>query len=158
MKKEEWFPKKLDDLRRRFEAGHGPSLLDAAELCVANCWAQPQWISEAMLEVVTGTRSLVAKGRGNDLDRTEDRRAFMRWSWASVYLRNKRLLPGYGHPATRAGAFAYASELLRGSDAQAEPATVENSYDKVQRAIKGGKADIYFAAANARLPQTAPGK
>ena len=161
MTPDEYFEQEVARLRNEWEAGRFDALIELVMLA-ADFRPLPLWAAEAAAEQLTaaingippsaGARD-TSRGRAGGIVARLDQDALhlMRWNVASWALgdivggddsaRRKRtrkeLTKGKG---TREEAFALASELLRGSTAQASPDAVKKSYDLVNHEIRAGNA------------------
>jgi hypothetical protein len=144
----DFFETQLADYERAWQAGSFPHLIMAVMLCAENGYPLPKWTAEAVLEVLKTALNTGAKagkrGQGSP------RRAYaynvthhLRWWWASYWLTHRKELQHHGHKPTRDGAFAYTSELLRGTAGRGSADSVKDSYELVRKAIKRGK-DVNF--------------
>jgi hypothetical protein len=75
-----------------------------------------------------------------------DRVHYLRWSWASHWLANRKQLKPFGYAPTRDGAFEFTSKLLRGTRMRGSVDAIRDSYRLVERARKRGELARYEAA------------
>jgi hypothetical protein len=155
---EQFITDELATHKRKWEAGSFLDLIKAFLLCTDNGHPIPDWIAEAVKkelisafnegttasgkETTASGKETTASGkakRGQASPTAKYRNnviASLRWSNA---LANRKSLHHWGHPTTREGAFAFASERLRGTIAQGEPDAIEKSYKQVEKARKRGE-------------------
>lgn len=129
----------LAELERRWlDEKYYPAVIEAFEWCAGNFLPLPDWLAQAIRGALQLT--LARGGRdGNDRkggflpQARQIEKHEVRWSLAKHWLVHRDTLPSLGFAATRDGAFAFASELLRGTSAQGSADRVEASYDLIER-------------------------
>jgi hypothetical protein len=131
----EWFSLELNRLESEWQAGRFGALVEAAALCGWNRLPHPEWLVAANLEQLERTLNgepSVESGRGRP---TTPEIHEIRWRAARRWLSSpwRETLPAFGHPATRAGAFAKTSEDLARTAAQGSAASIEASFKMVER-------------------------
>jgi hypothetical protein len=147
MTPQEAIEQEMEEHRAEWEQGYYPAAIDAFRLCALNSYALPEWLAE----VIHGALIFTCREGGRDTNRRKGGFSAQakrweihqrRWNVATMWLRHRQLLP-YGdhqYPATRDGAFAYASEMLRGTLAQGEPQQIQRSYELVEKRRRGTPA------------------
>ncbi|UPK35549.1 hypothetical protein IVB18_47725 [Bradyrhizobium sp. 186] len=159
MKPEEYFLDQIAEMKRAWDAGFKPALINTVRLCGPNNWPLPQWAYEEIVHHLmesyggkpksAGRRGYSGGVRGAA---ALDAKHYIRWNWASYWLENRKSL--LGSRATRDDAFKRVEALL--ADAQSPARTsakaVEKSYIKVEKDIRAGRGDRYFLAAGVPLP------
>ena len=135
---------RVEKLRLEWEKGHFPAVLEAFEWCALNGEPLPKWLVEPIvgaLHLALTSGGSEGQGKtGGFLPRA--RRAWIdegRWIAATSALSMRAILPALSHEnadyePTRAGAFKYASDQLKGTIAQGSPSAIEATYNRVQAA------------------------
>src|SRR5829696_5885140 len=148
---DEFFKRKIAAFEEIWRAGSplAPLALSAVNLCNEfGCRVWPEWVTAALAEVnradIAG-RKKTRRGRQATVARYEQERNIhlRRWRFASIALANRHQLPADGFPATREGAWEWASLKLRGAVGKGEPGSIERSYKLIEKAIRNGKGALY---------------
>jgi hypothetical protein len=159
VKPDEYLIGELAKCHARWKMGFKPALIDALRLCGLNNIPLPHWVYEHtfehVLEAYAGKRK--SKGRrgysgGISGSVGLDARHFFRWDRASYWLKNRKSLL---HPrATRLEAFKAAELQLADekSPARTSAASIERSFDRVEKAVRSGCSDRFFLAAGLEPP------
>lgn len=128
----------IEQLRQRWELGDLRSVMEAFALTAWRARPFPEWLTDAVLEALVfafNEGGSAGRGKGGRHIVKAQRRDMheVRHGWAEIWLRARDDLPHQGYAATRDGAFAFVSELLRGTFAQGSAKAIERSFDKIQR-------------------------
>jgi hypothetical protein len=129
---------KLARCEAEWDAEFYPAAIGALLLCERVNMPLPPWLALAARKALQFTyKNGGADGRGKrggHLARAKRERIDgWRWHLADQGLKHRKLLPSWGFPANRDGAFEWASKSLAGTVAQGSPSAVKASFERVQK-------------------------
>lgn len=123
--------RKLNHLERAYADGNHTALKAAVKICGNANRPLPEWVRDGVLIALGGNkRSKRGRPRNDHVDYT-------RWDLVRE-LRDRRDELADEYKPTLEAAYQYASEKLRGTEAQGEPHSIEASYKKVERIFRDG--------------------
>lgn len=132
-----FYVRELECLERAYADGSNSALAAAVKLCGVSRQPLPKWVSNGVL------LALKEKNTGKRGRPTNDQTHYIRWD-AVRELRDRREELADTYKPTWEAAYQYVSDMLRGTEAQGEPHSIEASYKKVERIFRKGAGARFY--------------